>query len=78
MQLSEVKKYLNKEVYYKTGKYKLTGCILRQNERNNEFFYVAELLDLTSNRSIAYCRLSDVKLKNPEQALECGSRVDKE
>lgn len=74
MLLSEVKKYLNKEVYYKTGKYKLTGCILRQNERNNEFFYVAELLDLASNRSIAYCHLSDVKLKLEQAVLENARR----
>lgn len=74
MLLSEVKKNLNKEVYYKTGKYKLTGCILRKNERNNEFFYVAELLDLTSNRSIVYCRLSDVKLKPEQEVLENARR----
>ncbi len=62
MELSEVKKHLNSEVNYKGGKYKFTGCIFRQNERNKEFYYVAELLDLQSNNSVAYCKLSDVEV----------------
>lgn len=60
MNLSDIKRNLNRTVLYKGGKYKLVGCIFRQNEKTGDYFYQAELLDLTSGRSVVICRLEEV------------------
>lgn len=64
MELSNVKYKLNHMVLYNNRKYKLTGCIIRCNEKNNEFYYQAELLDMVSQNSIIICKLSDVGRKS--------------
>lgn len=61
MNLSEIKRLMNRTVMYKGGQYRLIGCIFRQNEETGEYYYQAELLDLTSGRSTVICRLEEVK-----------------
>lgn len=64
MDISEVKKNLNKLVKYKDvknnidGIYKLTGCILRKNAKG--YFYQAELIDQKIN-CIMYAGLEDIE-----------------
>lgn len=62
MEIREVKNSLNKMVKYRkiAGIYKLTGCILRKNEKG--FFYQAELLDTKHGNSITICRLEEVEV----------------
>ena len=64
MKIEEVKRNLNKMVSYrgKEGLYKLTGCILRKDEKG--FFYQAELLYTKSGRSVIICKLDDVEAVN--------------
>lgn len=61
MNLSDIKRNLNRTVLYKDGKYKLVGCIFRQNEKTGDYFYQVELLDLRSGRSTVICKLDDVE-----------------
>lgn len=61
MNLNDIKRNLNRIVLYKGGQYKLVGCIFRQNEKTEDYFYQAELLDLRSGRSTVICRLDDVE-----------------
>ena len=63
MNLSDIKRNLNRTVLYKGGEYKLVGCIFRQNDKTGEYFYQAELLDLHSGRSVVICRLEEVEGK---------------
>lgn len=58
MKIEEVKRNLDKSVRYKDSTYKLTGCILRKNEKG--FFYQAELLDVRCGRSVVICNLEEV------------------
>ncbi len=62
MELTEVKKNLNKVVFVKNqhldDTYILTGCIIRK-DKNGEFYYSVELKDLRLN-SIAIARLEDI------------------
>lgn len=53
MELTQVKKYMNKPVYYDTGQmnfegcsvkeFILTGCMLRKRRKDGHFYYKAEL-----------------------------------
>ena len=53
MELAQVKKYMNKPVYYDTGQinfegcsikeYIMTGCMLRKRRKDGHFYYQAEL-----------------------------------
>ena len=60
MNLSQIKRSMNRTVMYKGGEYKLVGCIFRQNEKTGNYYYQAELLDLRSGRSTVICRLEEV------------------
>lgn len=59
MELSRVKYKLNKAVSYKGIKYRLTGCILRYNEKDG-YYYQAELQDMNTN-SVLICKLDEVE-----------------
>lgn len=66
MELAEVKRAMNRKVLYQpasnesTVSYVLNGCILRRRE-NGEFFYQAELMDVTTKNSVIICSLDDVQ-----------------
>lgn len=61
MTLQEVKMNMNRTVMFKGGKYKLVGCMFRQNEKTGEFYYQAELLDIKHGRSVVICKLEEVE-----------------
>nr|DAD71752.1 MAG TPA: hypothetical protein [Siphoviridae sp. cto6l14] len=61
MELSEVKKNLNREVLYGNNRYLLTGVILRLDKKTRKFYYTAELFDLYSKRSLLYCALEKIQ-----------------
>lgn len=61
MDLSELKRNMNRQVEWRGGGYKLVGCVFRQNEKTGDYYYQAELLDLRSGRSTVICRLEEVK-----------------
>lgn len=69
MDISEVKKNLNKLVIYQPTKestatdYYLTGCILRRNKETKKIFYQAEIKDTNAN-SIMIVDLSQVTVKD--------------
>lgn len=69
MDISEVKKNLNKLVIYQPTKeskatdYYLTGCILRCNKETKKIFYQAEIKDTNAN-SIMIVDLSQVTVKD--------------
>lgn len=60
MELSRVKYRLNKAVSYKGTEYRLTGCILRYDDKQQKFYYQAELQDLKA-RSVLICKLDEVE-----------------
>lgn len=55
MNISEVKRNLERTVLYNGAEYILTGCIIR---RGN---YQAEIKDLNANSALLYCRLEDLE-----------------
>ena len=66
MNISEVKTYLNKPVYYSSRKfnienaeYILTACILKQNSKG-EYYYLAELTDAKQRMNVIIVILEDV------------------
>lgn len=64
MDISEVKQNLNQVVIYHNPdfgnkKYKLTGCIIRKDKKNN-FFYQAEIQDLKAKHSLTFCSLDKI------------------
>jgi hypothetical protein len=67
MEIKEVKAKMHDIVFYeldaKTVEYKLNACILRMNKEKN-YFYQAELLDLKSGNSVLIVPLEKVKTKN--------------
>lgn len=66
MDLARVKYKLNHVVMYKAREYKLTGCTIRRNEKNNELYYQAELLDIVSQNSVIICKLTDIQEKDSD------------
>lgn len=71
MDISEVKKNLNKLVTYQPTKestatdYYLTGCILRRDKKARKIFYQAEIKDAKAN-SVMIVDLSQVTAKENE------------
>jgi hypothetical protein len=65
MDIRDVKKNLNRKVIHKSregnSEYELTGCMLRCNRRTREFYYLAELQDLTNCRAVVWCGLEDIE-----------------
>ena len=62
MDIRDVKFSLGDNVVYQNeSKYKLTACIIRRDEKTGQFYYQAELQDLTNHNSILICRLEDIK-----------------
>lgn len=62
MEPHEIKRCLNKNVTAPDGiKYKLTGATIRLNNMG-EYWYQAELQDLSAQRSVRICRLEDIKI----------------
>ena len=71
MEVQEIKRYLNKTVTAPEGsryslrgegiRYKLTGATIRLNEMG-EYWYQAELQDLTALRSVRICKLTDIEI----------------
>lgn len=66
MNISEVKTYLNKPVYYSSRKfnienaeYILTACILKQNSKG-EYYYLASLQMRNSSMNVIIVNLEDV------------------
>lgn len=60
MNISEVKRNLERKVLYNGAKYILTGCIIRRGI-TGKFYYQAEIKDLNANSSLLYCRLEDLE-----------------
>lgn len=59
----EIKRHLNKTVTAPDGvSYKLTGATIRLDESTGEYWYQAELQDLTALRSVRICKLEDIKI----------------
>lgn len=77
MTLKEIKASMNRTVLYKGGEYRLVGCIFRQNAKTGDYYYQAELLDLTSGRSTVICKLVEVERQGALEALldEPGLKV---
>ncbi len=73
MDLSQVKKYMNKPVYYDTGQinfegcsikeFIMTGCMLRKRRKDGQFYYKAELRE-DSRKSIIIVDLAKVLTEN--------------
>ena len=73
MDLSQVKKYMNKPVYYDTGQinfegcsikeFIMTGCMLRKRRKDGQFYYKAELRE-GSRKSIIIVDLAKVLTEN--------------
>lgn len=60
---TDIKKSLNRPVRFKgEDRYILTGGIIRKDEKTNEFYYQAELLDTRTENSKVYARLKDVEV----------------
>lgn len=66
MKPEDIKRYLNKPVYFNDPKlyledaeYILTGAIFRLGE--NGFYYQAELTDRKCRHSVMYCELEKIK-----------------
>lgn len=61
MTIHEVKKSLGRKVSFNGSDcYELTGCIIRKDEKTGQFFYQAELADLTCGSTLVYCKLEEV------------------
>ena len=60
MEISEVKKCLNRKVTFRGAKYTLTGCTIRKDKKTNQFYYQAELQDTATQKSLVYARLEDI------------------
>lgn len=63
MDISQVKKYLNRQVGYGGKPYTLVGCIIRRSIKENKFIYQAELKDRSAINSLVVCKLDDVEIK---------------
>ena len=62
MMIQEVKKSLGRRVSYNGSDcYELTGCVLKRHKRTGQFYYIAELADLTCGKAVVYCPLRDVE-----------------
>ena len=60
MRIDEVKKSLNNKVTFRGAEYILTGCIIREDKKTNQFYYQAELQDTATQLSLVYARLEEV------------------
>lgn len=66
MEPHEIKRHLNKTVTVPDGiRYKLTGATIQLNEKTGEYWYQAELQDLSALHSIRICKLEDVEVTVP-------------
>lgn len=63
MDISQVKRYLNRQVAYDGKTYTLVGCIIRRSIKENKFIYQAELKDRSAINSLVVCKLDDVEIK---------------
>lgn len=61
MDISKVKRTLNKKVTYNGVSYIFTGCIFRLNEKTGKFFYQAELKSMIHTNSLVICKLEDIE-----------------
>lgn len=61
MNISEVKRNLERKVLYNGAKYILKGCIIRRGIITGKFYYQAEIKDLNANSALLYCRLEDLE-----------------
>ena len=64
MDISQVKKYLNRQVVYGGKAYTLVGCIIRRSTKENKFIYQAELQDSLAINSLVVCKLDDVEIRS--------------
>lgn len=64
MDISQVKKYLNRQVSYKGSLYNLVGCIIRRSTKENKFIYQAKLQDSLATNSLVVCKLDDVEIRS--------------
>ena len=60
MNISEVKRNLERTVLYNRAEYILTGCIIRRGI-TGKFYYQPEIKDLNANSALLYCRLEDLE-----------------
>lgn len=60
MDISQVKKNLERKVVYNGTEYLFSGCIIRANEYSG-YYYQAELQDLSAVHSVVICNLEDVE-----------------
>ena len=58
MELADVKRNMNKPVWYQGNRYLLTGCMLRRG--GDGFYYQAELYERQA-RAVLICKLEDVE-----------------
>lgn len=60
----EIKPNLNRVVAHVPSgtRYKLTGATIHRDEQSGEFWYQAELQDLSAPHSIRICRLTDIEI----------------
>lgn len=64
----EIKRNLNKpvrltnpKIYIENSEYILTGATIRRNTNTGDFYYQAELQDISNSKSILICRLEDIE-----------------
>lgn len=60
MTIHEVKMNLNQKVLYNDKEYIFTGCTIRV-DKNGNYYYQAELKDLSAISSLLICKLEEVE-----------------
>lgn len=60
MNISEVKRNLERTVLYNGAEYILKGCIIRRNTTTGRFYYQAELMDTKAKSSLIVTALDKI------------------
>lgn len=72
MILAEVKAHMGRlvetRICDKFIPYRLTACIMRQNQETGEFYYDVELRDLNAHHSVVIRHLDEIRPHVPEGA----------
>nr|WP_302685432.1 hypothetical protein [uncultured Ruminococcus sp.] len=76
MNISEVKRNLERTVLYNGAEYILTGCIIRRGITGKFYYYQAEIKDLNANSALLYCRLEDREILFKGQTRRYGKKSE--
>lgn len=61
MDLREVKRHMNRTVYFCGAVYTLSGIIFRRKESTGADYYQAELRDIRNGNSVVICGLEQIE-----------------